>query len=252
MARVVFPTEVSELLKKTLALALVLLLAGGTAWGVLASRDDSEPAPAAEGSAGVPDVPDVVAEVNGTEIPEADFVEAYRAREQALARQAQASGGGEQPGAEQLTDEVVQSLVNEELLSQEAERRGIDPTDQQVEATLTELAGQSGLASAEELVSALEKQGLDSEEIDEQATQQTRFDLLVADEAGEVAASDKEVRALYDQLSQQSGGQGGQQVPPLKQIRPQLEAQVASQKESEAARALLDSLREDAEITLHV
>lgn len=233
------------LLKKSLALALVVLLAAGAAWGVIALRDGSEPT-ASDDSSATSDVPEVVAEVNGEEIPRADFVEAYEAREQAAAQQAQA--GGEQPDEEELTDQVVQSLVNEELLSQEADRRGIEPTVKQVQSTLEDVAGQSGM-STDQFIEALEGQGLDREEIDEQATLQARFELLVAEEAGSVAASDKEVRALYEQLTEQSGGG---EVPPLKQVRAQLVTQIESEKESEAARKLIDRLREDADIEVHV
>lgn len=235
------------MLKKSLALALVVLLAAGAAYGLLGTGGGSESASDDSGSS---DVPDVVAEVNGEEIPKADFLEAYELREGAAAQQAQA--GAEQPDEEQLTDEVVQSLVNEELLSQEAERRGIEPTDEQVQSTLAELAAQNGMKNPDQLVEALEQQGYDKEEVDEQAALQTTFDLLVAEVAGPIKASDKDVRALYEQLSQQSGGEGGQQVPPLKQIRPQLVDQVESQQESEAARSLIDQLREDADITVHV
>lgn len=234
------------MLKKSLALALAIALAASAAYGLFAGGSDS----ASPEEAGGSDVPEVVAEVNGQEIPRSDFVEAYEMQEQAAAQQAQA--GGQQPDEEQLTEQVVQSLVNEALLVQEADRRGIEPTEQQVQRTLTELAGQSGMKDSDQLVAALEEQGLDREEIDEQATQQTRFDMLVAEVAGPVQASEKEIRALYEQLSQQSGGQGGQQVPPLKQVRPQLVDQLESQQESQAARSLLDKLRKDADITVHV
>lgn len=252
MAGIVFDPEVNVLLKsslakKILAVALVALLAAGTAWGLLGTGDGSDSASeSAPGS-----IPDVVAEVNGEEIPKEDYVEAYEAQEQAVAQQAQA--GGQQPDEEQLREQVVQSLVTERLLTQEADRREIEPTDAQVQKTLTELARQNGMKSADQFVTALEDQGLDREKIDEQAALQTKFDLLMAEVAGPVKASDQEVRALYKQLkAQQSGGKGGQQVPPLADVRPQLVEQVESQEESEAARKLIDQLREDADITLHV
>lgn len=237
----------SSLARKILAATLVVFLAAGTAWGLLGTGGSD---PASEATTGSEEVPEVVAEVNGEEIPREDFVEAYEAQEQAAAQQAQA--GGPQPDEEQLREQVVQSLVTERLLTQEADRRGIDPTDAQVQQTLTELAAQNGMKSADELVAALEEQGLPRQEIDEQAALQTRFDLLVAEVAGPVKASDQEVRALYDQLKAQQPGGNGQQVPPFDQVRPQLVEQVEAQEESEAARKLIDRLREDADITLHV
>lgn len=59
------------------------------------------------------------------------------------------------------------------------------------------------------------------------------------------------MQELYDQVSKQSQGQGSK-VPPLKQVRAQLEDQVEAQQESKAADALISQLREDAEITINL
>ncbi len=239
-----------------LGLLLALLLAVTTA---CSGSDDEQDESGSEGessseSVDVPDVPDVVAEVNGEEISKDAFTDAYEARARQAEAAAQQGQGAEQPDPEQLTDEVVQSLVNEELLKQEADRRDIDASEKQVKATLDELATQSGMQSSDELVKALEDQGLSREDIDRQALQQTRFDMLVDEEAGSVTATDKEVRDLYQQAKQQqeAAGQGGQQLPPLKQVRPQLVQQVEQQKTSEAGRKLIDGLREQADITVNV
>jgi len=240
-----------------LGLVVALLLAVTTACG--GSGDEEQDASAAEsesaaGEVDVPDVPDVVAEVNGEEISKQEFTDAYETRSQAAA--AQQAQGGQQPDEGQLLDEVVQSLVNEELLKQEADRREIVPSEEQVQQTLDGLAEQSGIGSGDALVKALEDQGMDPEEIDAQATQQARFDLLVADEGGPVKASEQEIRALYESVKAQQAaggedGQDGQELPPLEQVRPQLKDQVESQKKSERARELIDQLREDADITIN-
>jgi peptidyl-prolyl cis-trans isomerase SurA len=239
-----------------LALVVVVCLGAVTACGgdeeEPSSQESSSQSSDSEGSgdAGdLDDVPDVVAEVNGEEIDKETFVQAYEAQQQQAA--AAAAQGGEAPDEEQLRQQVVDSLVTQELLAQEAAARDIEPTDEQVEKTLTTAAQQSGMQSADELIKALEDQGLDAEEVDEQATRQTSFELLIADEAGPIKASAKEVKRLYDQVSQQSQGQGSE-VPPLKQVRAQLEDQVESQQESQAADALISRLREDAEITINV
>ena len=237
-----------------LALVLVVCLGAVSACG----GDDEEPSAqesssessdsGSEGSEGLEDVPDVVAEVNGEEIDKEAFTQAYEAQSQQAA--AAAAQGGEAPDEEQLRQQVVDNLVTQELLAQEAAARDIEPTDEQVEKTLTDAAKQSGMKSADELIKALEGQGLSADEVDEQATRQTSFELLIADEAGPIKATDKDVQELYDQVSQQSQGQG--EVPPLKQIRAQLEDQVESQQEGQAADALISRLREDAEITINL
>lgn len=238
-----------------LALVLVVCLGAVTACGgdeeEPSSQESSSESSGSESDApeGLDDVPDVVAEVNGEEIDKDAFVQAYEAQQQQAA--AAAAQGGQAPDEEQLRQQVVDSLVTQELLAQEAAARVIEPTDEQVEQTLTAAAQQSGMKSADELIKALEGQGLSADEVDEQATRQTSFELLIADEAGPIKASAKDVQKLYDQVSQQSQGQGSK-VPPLKQVRPQLEDQVEAQQESQAADALISRLREDAEITINL
>jgi hypothetical protein len=229
-----------------LGLLVLLVLAVGTACGGSgdeASDDET-------GASG--DIPEVVAEVNGEEISRDEFDKAYEAQQEQM--QAQQQEGQPQPDEEQLREQVVQGLVTQELVLQEVERRGIEPSEEQVEQTLSELAQQNGLPSADAFRSALEEQGMDSEEIDTQLERQTAYDLLVEDEAGDVSATDQEVRALYQQFKQQQAGAGdqAQQVPPLKKIRGEVEAQVESQKESQAAQALIEQLREDADITVNL
>ena len=83
-------------------------------------------------------IPDVVAEVNGTEIPKDDFVSAYTPQYQQMAMQSQASG--QEVDEEGLQKQVVDNLVNTELLVQEADERGIEASAKQTDATLTSLA----------------------------------------------------------------------------------------------------------------
>lgn len=232
-------------------LLLVVLLTATACGGSGDEGADAQASQESSAASGPADVPEVVAEVNGEEILKEDFVRIYEARQQQAAAQPQ---GGQQPDEEQLREEVVQGLVNEALLTQEADRRGIEASEEQVQQTLTEQAQQNGLESADAFVSALEEQGLDREEIDSQASLQTRFDLLVTDEAGTVEASEKEVKALYAQVKQQqaAAGKGGQEVPPLSKVRSQLVSQVESQERSQTAQELIDALRKDADITVNL
>lgn len=242
-----------------LAAVLVAVLGAGAACsGSGGSEDAGTPeAKSAQGEKKEPTesepVPAVVAEVNGEKIGKAEFMRAYQAQAPQPGQPAQPG----QPSEEQLRDQVVQSLVTQTLLMQEADKRKIDASDGQVDRTLDELAQQNGMKDGTQLVEALKQRGMKAGEIRAQAAMQTRLDQLIAQEAGNVQASDQEVRALYAQLKAQSqagGQQGGQsqQVPPLTQVRPQLEQQIESQQESQAARGLVDELRKGADITIHV
>jgi len=195
------------------------------------------------------DVPEVVAEVNGEEIPREDFALAYEGQ----FRQA----GGQDVDQDQLKQRVVENLVSTELLVQEAEKRDITVSDREVDRTLEDLAAQNGLESVKDFVAAMEQQGVDRGEVDSQVRTQVTIERLIADESGGIKASDKEVRALYEQLVAQQGqaGQQGaqqQELPPLAQVRPQLVEQVESQKEGQVAQRLVGGLRERAEVVINL
>lgn len=252
-------------MKWLLGLVLAVVLVGVSACGGGNGSDEgeaSDPAASqeqaegqAEGSpdADVEDVPEVVAEVNGEEIDRDEFVEAYELQLRQAATQAQASG--QEVDQDQLKEQVAESLVSTELLVQEADQRDITVSEQDVEQTLQELAAQNGLDSVDAFVDALGQEGMDRDEVDYQVRTQMRIEQLVADEAGDITVTKQDARALYDQLvaqQEQSGAQGGQQMPPFPQVRPDLEEQVKSQKENQVAQRLLGDLREAADITVNL
>lgn len=213
-----------------------------------------EPAGAEDGA--TPDlegIPDVVAEVNGQEVTKEDFVVVYEAQFQQAAAQAQTSG--EAPDEEALKQETAENLVDTTLLAQEAEARGISVTDEDVDAELTALAKENQLASAEELIAALEKQGATEEQARTQLGQQMVIEQLVADEAGDFEPTEQDLRTIYDQAKQQqaqAGEQGGQALPPYAKVKAQIVEQAKSENQAEVAQTLVDTLREDADITINL
>ena len=220
-----------------------------------ASASDSPSASADASQGAEPDlegIPDVVAEVNGEEVTKEEFVPIYEAQFQQAAMQAQMSG--QAPDEEALKKQTVDDLVDTELLSQEAESRGIEVSDDDVDAELTDLAKQNQMASAEELLKAVEKNGLTEEQARAQVETQVLIEQLVADEDGSPAPTDKELRALYAQAKQQQAqsGQKGQKIPPFAQVRPQLEEQAKAQQVGKVAQALVKDLRKDADITINL
>jgi peptidyl-prolyl cis-trans isomerase SurA len=253
-----------RILGLTLAAALLVVSAcggedgGGTGDSASSQESSSQESNGEEsqGAASEPDlsdVPDVVAEVNGEELGKDEFVDNYEAQFQQMSMQAQSSG---QPvDQEQLKQQVVDNMVNGELLVQEAEDRGFDASQQQTDKALQDLAKQNGLKSSEEFVAALEKQGMDAETVQSQVEEQVKIDQLLASTGGGSEPSEKDLRAFYDDLKkqqEQAGGQGGQKIPPFDQVKSQLADQLKSQQEQQAAGALIQKLRKDADIEVHV
>jgi peptidyl-prolyl cis-trans isomerase SurA len=251
-----------------LSIAAVLTLSAcgggsGSDSGDAAAEPSSSSSPSDDASDGAaagtqPDldaIPDVVAEVNGEEVTKEEFVPIYEAAFAQAASQAQM--GGEAPDEEQLRKQTADDLVDTELLAQEAEARELEVSDEDVDAELTDLAEQNGMKSADELLAAVEQQGVTPEQARDQVETQLLVEQLVADENGPIEPTEKELRALYAQVKEQQAqtgqsGQGAQQVPPFAQVRDQLVEQATNQEIGKVATTLLEDLRADADITINL
>lgn len=202
--------------------------------------------------ADVSDVPEVVATVNGTEITKDDFVQTYQSQYQQMAMQQQT--GGQAPDEEQLKTQVAEQLVNNELLRQGAEDAGIKATDKDIDTTLDEIAKQSGLGSGDEVVSALEQQGISAEQVRQDAASQFAITTYIEQEADIAEPSDEELKAQYDALVEQQSAAGGsaEEVPSFEEMKDQLAQQATMQQQNEAATEIAGKLRESGDVTINV
>ena len=224
-----------------------------------ASSSASPSAGASDGAAEGPQpdldaIPDVVAEVNGEEVTKEEFVPIYEAAFQQAAAQAQM--GGEDPDEEALRKETADNLVDTELLApggrvprprghRRGRRRRARPS----------LAEQNGMRTADELLKAVEAQGVSADQAREQVETQAMVEQLVerrerpdrADRQGAAQA----LRPGQEAAGGQSGG-GGQEIPPFAQVRDQLAEQASSQETGKVATALVEDLRKDADITINL
>ena len=235
---------------------LVLSACGGSSDDSSSEKDASasESSSASADAGDGPDlsgIPDVVAEVNGEEVTRDEFVPLYEAAFQQAAAQAQTSG--QAPDEEQIKQQTADDLVSTELLAQEAESRGIEVSDEQIDAELDDIAKQSQLASAEELLAAIEKNGMTEDQARDQVEMQVLVEQLVEDEDGSTEPTDKELRALYAAAKKQAAAQqGGQEIPPFAEVRDQIAEQARTEQVGKVAQALLKDLRKDADITINL
>ena len=247
----------------TAALGLTAACSGGQDDPSQASDGGGQAAPGASdggGAAGDPqaqeadvsDVPEVVATVNGTEITKDDFVQTYQSQYQQMAMQQQA--GGQAPDEEQLKTQVAEQLVNNELLRQGAEDAGIKATDKDIDTTLDEIAKQSGLGSGDEVVSALEQQGISAEQVRQDAASQFAITTYIEQEADIAEPSDEELKAQYDAMVEQQSAAGGsaEEVPSFEEMKDQLAQQATMQQQNEAATEIAGKLRESGDVTINV
>ena len=217
------------------------------------SETPSASADAETGSADGPDlsgIPDVVAEVNGEEVTKDEFVPLFEAAFQQATVEAQTSG--QAPDEEQIKQQTADDLVSTELLTQEAGSRGLEVSDEEIDAELEEIAQQSQLASADELLAAIAENGMSEDQARNQVEMQVLVEKLVEDEDGSTTPSEKELRAIYAQAKEQAAGQQGQKIPPYAQVRDQIADQARTEQVGKVAQALVKDLREDADITINL
>ena len=219
---------------------------GGSPLGADGSGEQEMP------EADVSDVPDVVATVNGEDISKDEFTQIYESQFQQMAMQQQSTG--EEVDQAALKQQVAEQLVDNHLLLQGASEAGIEPTDEDIDATLEEIAQQNGLGSADEVVSTLEQQGMSEEDVREDAASQHMLTAYIEQEADIEEPSEEELQAQYDQLVEQQSQAGGEssEVPPFEDVQDQLAQQTVAQQQNEAATTIAGELRESGDVTINL
>ena len=226
----------------------------------------SAPDPAAPDAMPEPDleeIPDPVATVNGQDVTKEEFVTYYESQFASAAGQAQMSG--EEVDEEQLQEDTLEVVVDSVLLRQAAEEEGLEPSDEEVDTLLEELATGNGLESVDQFLEVLEQQGMDEETARREAASQLAIQAYVEQEAPVEEPTDEELRAYYDELVAQQEDAGGSEddasgtaapqqpeIPEFDQVRDQLAQQLQSEEQAAATDELVAGLREDAEITSHL
>lgn len=136
-------------------------------------------------------IPPVVARVNGEEIPRSDFDRAVRVLE------ARAGGAVPPDRRDEILRSVLDQLITYRVLSQEAQRRNMTATDEEVQARLAQLRQQ--FPNEQAFVDALKQRGMDVK----QFTLDARSDITVGklvEAEGKTAAlvSEADAKAFYD------------------------------------------------------
>lgn len=221
--------------------------------GTPAGDEEAEEQTAAETTeADVSGLPDVVALVNGEEIGRDDFVAVYEPQFQ------QSAAAGQPVDQDELKKQTLDLMVDNALLVQEAEARGFSASEKQIEESLHTFATNSGMASADEYLAALEEQqGFTQDEVRAQVADGIVIEALVQDEVSDEPVEESELRSLYDQAvaQQEQLGQahgGAAEVPSFEEVRPQLEEAAQSQRQQETLARIVDEARESAEIEVRL
>lgn len=185
----------------------------------------------------------VVAEVNGAEITQADLDVSMQQFAQAAA--AQGVDLSNPAAVSEMQAQALEVLINTELLLQQASESGVSISDEAVDARLDEIV--ESIGGEEVLEERVAELGIDRdtlrENIREELVIQSYLDQLFSE--AEVEVTDEEIESFYSSIG---GGEGVEGLPSLDEVRDQIEAQIVATKEQEVIDSTLSELRAEAEI----
>lgn len=201
-------------------------------------------APASDASSPASGGDGVAAIVEGEEITETELDARFQQAQARAAQQGQTFQGEEQ--IKEVKDQILDQLVNETLLRQQAEEEGITASDSEVSSQFDQMTGQ--FPDEATLNTVLEQQGLTKGDLRELIADNLVIQELVQtviDEAEIPAPSEEEIQSLYDQLSSQQ-----ENVPPLDQVKEQIVQQLTQGEQQQVVQEFIDQLEESADVEI--
>jgi hypothetical protein len=147
-----------------------------------------------------------------------------------------------------LKDQAVEQAVQEILLAELAENKGVEVTDEDVQEFTEELISMYGAADEEELVTMLKEQGLkDKEEMDGLFRKQVEIDKLIEIYSEDIEVTEDEVENYYQTYKEQAES-SGQEVPALEEVREDIKLSLIQERATQLILEEIEKMKEDAEI----
>lgn len=192
-------------------------------------------------------IPETIAEVNGQAISKERFEITYLSQFQQASLEAQLAG--QAFDQEQFKRELAESMIDLELLIQEADRRQFVATDDEIDQIITALVEENHLESEQALYELYEEQGMSSDQLRDELVHQIKLDQLINDEAKNLQINEEQVIELYEELiTVYEEMEQDEELPSMEEIRSDLESQIRYQEENLLIIELIEQLRDDAKI----
>ncbi|MCC5911026.1 MAG: SurA N-terminal domain-containing protein [Clostridiaceae bacterium] len=199
---------------------------------------------------------DVVATVNGVDIDIEVFQDTVEQMMFSYEQQGFALEGEEgEEILEQIKQQAINSLVQQEVLLQEAKQGGYDVPDEMVEEELESIKTQ--FPTEEEFEMALQESQLTENALKDMLVDEMQIEQLIQSKVKEVAVSEDEVKETYEQYKMQmelqmEGAEEVQEMPSFEEVKDQLEAQIQQGKQQEQIGQIIEELMEKSEIQIFI
>ncbi len=155
---------------------------------------------------------------------------------------------------EELQEIVVERLVQQALLMELADERGVEVSPEELEDYFQEIMAMYGMDDEEELLGQLEEEGLGGRaEVDEVLTSEIRVNKLIELYTEDVDVTQEEIREAYDQFVQQVEGlEGAEDIPSFEELEEEIRQSLVQEKVTPIILAKLEEMEEDAEIKTYL
>ena len=185
----------------------------------------------------------VLASVNGTEITESDVDERISHAKTGL--EAQGLNLSDPATSELLRSQALEEIINEMIVLADAEAKGITVTDAEVDAQYGQIRGR--FETEELFTEELNKNSFTAETLRENVRRELIIQKYVAqiEGASTITITEPEINDFYAQLQGQS-----ENLPPLTDLRVEIETQLRNQKLASAVQQVVEDLRSKADVQL--
>lgn len=175
---------------------------------------------------------EVVAVINGDEVTGAVYNLVY------AQLKLQSSHTGEEVDNEEVKEATVESIIDREIVYQEAKEEGIDITEEEAETEFTTMKEEN----AETLQTLLDQYQITEDGFKEQLRFEITMNEYLTQEI-EISISDEEVQEFYDEAKAEN-----EEIPEFDEVKDQIKANMREEKTILALQEKVDEVKESAEI----
>ncbi len=196
-------------------------------------------------------IPDVIATVNGEDIEKEVYVSYLQ--QQATQMMMQGIDLNSEEGRsylEMIEESTLQQLVNEKLIVQAANEANLEVTEEEIEQEIASILTEFQLESEEELQELIEQQGVTMDELRDDVVEYVKRDKYIQQNINVTDITEEELQAAYDELLTMVEDES--EVPEFEDYREELESSLLKEQEQAQTAQLLEELREDGEVTIHI
>lgn len=179
---------------------------------------------------------DVVLQVNDKEIKGKQYNDVY-----AQTKSTMQMGGEDVDDKDQMKDQTLDVLAQQELIQQDADDKGIDVSDDDVDEQFDEMKSED----EDQFEEMLEQLNLSEEGYRDQLAFQMTVDEYMEEEFPDTEVSDEDAEEQYDQLKEQGESD---QVPEFDDIKDDIKEQMEQEKQGEKLQEKAEKLEDKADV----